>query len=719
MHHRHRLIVLMLQAASTVAAAEPTTSPTSAVRHAVGLNAIADGARGAGPDYAVRFRADGSTFAAAGGVADALLTLRPIDLSRGGRTLPGFLPVSEPIVDGVVAVYERGPGVCEEWRLSVPGVELRVVFQDRPAGDGDLIARYRLNTRLATTSSGDVSNGLVLAAGGVPAIMIGGVTGVDARGMTMPGRMRLDGDELTLSLPAAFVDRAAYPLVLDPLISNLIPLGADPALAEFAPQAAYDVTHDVSLVAWRMTICGVDQIRAQLIGADGELVGGLLILSEDDFDCGDPDDDIIVDSVPLVVPHVANVNLTDRFLVAWGSQQIVGRCVDAVDGKLSPLATLVEGWGPLKDIGGEATLVDNEAILVGVRDGSIMAAQVTVPTSGPPSFLGDAKLGQGSEPNISKSGGASGRYMVAWQWNDRVWGAVIDRNLAVLDPDVAVHNGPEVGWLPKVDGDGERWMVTYFRGEDHVGRLFRMIPAGAISESDLVLAQSTLSFTHDVAWLGDSYLVVRHDHQAGQSFLTASAIEPFGDDVFSCDGPFTFAEGFHASAYYQNLDIAPRRAGGATDPEDRALLTYGGGTSPFDVWAVAYAPTDGMVTNLGGGCGETGRVYTYCPVVGNDPFHIRLRDSYPNAEVVLLLGVAPADIPCGPCSIRVDPMWAKQEYLGKTDPRGDLDRAMPLSSSPTLAGYDFYAQFAVLPPGPPPCSQSTAAWTDAVRFVIE
>jgi len=69
-------------------------------------------------------------------------------------------------------------------------------------------------------------------------VHMGTVTGIDHRGVRARGTIRRDGDCVELSLPASFVDRAAFPLVLDPFVSNALPISAT---------AQYD---SASHVAW-------------------------------------------------------------------------------------------------------------------------------------------------------------------------------------------------------------------------------------------------------------------------------------------------------------------------------------------------------------------------------------------------------------------------------------------------------------------------------------
>ena len=67
---------------------------------------------------------------------------------------------------------------------------------------------------------------------------IGTVLGIDARGRTSPGALRVVGNVVELSLPASFVDSAELPLILDPLVGYILPSLA----RRFAPRPKPNAT---------------------------------------------------------------------------------------------------------------------------------------------------------------------------------------------------------------------------------------------------------------------------------------------------------------------------------------------------------------------------------------------------------------------------------------------------------------------------------------------
>ncbi|MBL8752353.1 MAG: hypothetical protein JNK15_03550, partial [Planctomycetes bacterium] len=290
-----------------LAASGLVAQAAEAVRGSFGVTAGADGACAGGPGYSARFDDAGASFTPLLGPkvgSDPRLHFTFLGCRRGEQALAEGGPVV-PSVEGQVVRYARG-AVVEQYEARVDGVEQSFVFAQRPKGDGDLIVRGRVTTALPLASASAEAVRFELPdLGGVA---FGAVTGVDASGATMRGGLRLCGDELELSLPASFVDSAAYPLVLDPLIATAFAIGNDPAHDDVHPAIAFDTTSSRYLVVWAVVIPVAfatpahTEIRGQFVAAGGGLQGGQLLLATDGHEAAEP--------------VVANINSTNRFLVA-------------------------------------------------------------------------------------------------------------------------------------------------------------------------------------------------------------------------------------------------------------------------------------------------------------------------------------------------------------------------------------------------------------------
>ncbi|HEX5054815.1 MAG TPA: transposase [Planctomycetota bacterium] len=182
------------------------------------------------------------------------LALSKPTVTRGGTTLAVNASPS-PVARALVASCARAEGVEERFDVQPDGVELTWTFAARPAGEGDLVVRYAVHTSLGEPTA--VDGGLLFACdhGGV---RIGRVTGVDARGRRVGGAVQWDGSGVAFSLPASFVDGAAYPIVLDPTMGTTFTVNGSITGIDSDPDAAYDATTDRWLVVWLKTFSATD-----------------------------------------------------------------------------------------------------------------------------------------------------------------------------------------------------------------------------------------------------------------------------------------------------------------------------------------------------------------------------------------------------------------------------------------------------------------------------
>lgn len=141
----------------------------------------------------------------------------------------------EPIVDVNAAPqhvradwrYEyRYAGMTEAYDVSDNGVEQIFVIWNKPTRAGDLVVTGRITTnlRLATAAPASaVHTALTFGdAAGHPLVRYGEAYAIDAGGRRIHALTSFDGTHVKLTVPAAFVASAAFPLTIDPLTSRVI-----------------------------------------------------------------------------------------------------------------------------------------------------------------------------------------------------------------------------------------------------------------------------------------------------------------------------------------------------------------------------------------------------------------------------------------------------------------------------------------------------------------
>jgi hypothetical protein len=167
-----------------------------------------------GHNYRVRLdagvlRFSGPAGASASGEASSF-ELRSI--ARGSKA---ELTAAEPVARGNLLTLNRG--VAEE-RLEVraDGLEQSWVFPRPPAGQGDVTLRLR--TEGMSLGSVD-ARGLHFVAGN-RILTYGHATWVDANHEAASLSARYERGDIVLTVPSRLVDSAAYPAVLDPVVSS-------------------------------------------------------------------------------------------------------------------------------------------------------------------------------------------------------------------------------------------------------------------------------------------------------------------------------------------------------------------------------------------------------------------------------------------------------------------------------------------------------------------
>ena len=191
------------------------------VRSSFGVVRADDRLEAIGPDFKASFDAASFTFTPA--LGERTERNLPVTLSgaRADRGGPAFRadPLALPTGIGTTVLYDHGSFV-ERYDVDADGIEQSFVFDTLPQGSGDLVVALDLTTDLPLELLDGGRAGAQLSMPGAGGVHLSPVIGIDADGDQVPGTIRLDGDSIEWILPAAFVDSADLPLVVDPTLST-------------------------------------------------------------------------------------------------------------------------------------------------------------------------------------------------------------------------------------------------------------------------------------------------------------------------------------------------------------------------------------------------------------------------------------------------------------------------------------------------------------------
>lgn len=197
-----------------------------------------------GGNWKARFDPQGCTFVPfCGEGAPTNFPLR-LELQRatvGGRALdltPGQLQLEQ----GTVRVPRAA--LTERYDTALEHVEQSFVFRSLPTR-GELVVELAITSSMAKVATG----GGIRFANEHGGLDYRDAFALDADGRRLPLAITLDGDVARITIPAAFVESARLPLVLDPVLASTtaIPLGTSQRL----PDVAVLQNPDVSCVVWQ------------------------------------------------------------------------------------------------------------------------------------------------------------------------------------------------------------------------------------------------------------------------------------------------------------------------------------------------------------------------------------------------------------------------------------------------------------------------------------
>lgn len=565
----------------------------------------------------------------------------------------------------------------------------------------------------------------------------GTLVALDALGYSITGEVQVGASSMTWRIPADFVDRAQWPLWLDPLIGSEEAFEAG-NVGEI--DIAYDATSGNYLAVFERIFAQNDKrVRAQRLNSSGFPLGGVIALNELTTTRG---------------PRVASVRGTGRFAAAWvqdffGESQVRLRAVDATTGALSTTIFIVgepEGSIGSCDIAGESTAgFSNQAWVVwDSSNQGIRGARVAVATAGNPTVSSafgivgaPPALEAVRRPSLSASPSGAGRLAVVWTrtsfftGSSRILGATFDRSGNVVQTATQVSPSGVSADRASIDGGGglsnQVYTVAWSErlGEtSHRGRLRRWSPGSAQPLGDVeLLGSSSEQVLTAVAWKDDKVLVAWRSaesvpgtiggtglpctatvtrHWLGVRNANTCQVCPEEALVLAFVNTSLCAG---SSAWLGHLGLALRAGAGETT-SSLGLLVGAAGSSAFSFFgvytqAVSIDSPLAKSTSLGGACGGVGDILALSPpAIGNTNFRLALSGAGSSALLAILNLAAPGTpLECGPCR------WMPFQITSVHTPvLGAVIANVPIPCSPALVGGEIHAQFTVLRPGALGCA---------------
>jgi hypothetical protein len=410
------LILAPVSSAAPAPAQQPANAslpPLSIDRSIVQYQTGPDGALWArGANYKLRLDSDGATylpFFSSSAPQDYALRFALTQATVAGRPLQ-LDGSALPARAGDEVRFDRGP-IDEVYRIAPHQLEQLFVVESLPAR-GELELRVDLKSDLPGST---VADGFEFASE-LGRVEYGRATAVDALGQTLELDCRLETDAISIRVPAAFVEGARLPLVIDPYVLSF---GVETAPVN---SLSGDVSHSTGnsfLASWEEAFSAVDHdVYAVLSDFNGSLSHGAYV----DFT-----------NANWAHPRSAHVTNGDRFLVAaqvgsatGGARKIWGVVRDpnltfvTAQFQISGAASAGDLLNP--DVGGSPATSSPSYFCVAYEriynatDHDIHAQLVD--HNGIPQaatlLVDDSAFTLDSEPSISKSNDAQ-QWIVVWQ----------------------------------------------------------------------------------------------------------------------------------------------------------------------------------------------------------------------------------------------------------------------------------------------------------------
>lgn len=387
-----------------------------------------------------------------------------LDLTLHRATVGGapisMTPEVRPQLDDDRVLLDHG-AIVAEFVLAPGGVEQSFLLPG-PLGRGDLV--LRLGATTVARPLGRDAQGLRFDADGVGVIRYGDVTVFDARGRSWSLESTLDDGAITLTVPAAVLAAARFPVRVDPPVT-FVNFDSD-ADDDEDPDVAYDRVQNKYLVVYERVINASDRdVISRRFDADGTFLEQVAV---------------DISGADTVDPAVAAA--TGEFLVVWNHRG--GVITDnVIRGRTRQAGTTNQGAAfdisagssneENPDVGGSPNPVTHpflvawdERPLLGTRhvkgrrvsSAGAVAAEIAIAATGDDEF----------RPVVSRNAGAAGRWVILWEEQDAGAAGTFLGARAIRDDGSLVQTLLNLGTHPgtepfdaDVDGDGDVWLAAF------------------------------------------------------------------------------------------------------------------------------------------------------------------------------------------------------------------------------------------------------------------
>ncbi|MBX3057670.1 MAG: hypothetical protein KF770_14485 [Anaerolineae bacterium] len=228
-----------------------------------------------------------------------LLNIELAQITVGGRTIPlENTPVYES--DGNIAHAERAPHLLEEFVARDAGIEQQWRLEKPLETPGELVLTILAETPLTLTQTGADIVFQVTGGNGeyIPAIQYSRAVAIDAAGNRQWAQVAyeplatgtgVNQYQLHFTFSEEWLTAAAYPILIDPLISNLIRLEQTaPANNQSAPEVTYNPDQDEFLLVWQDYRNGNWDIYGQRVSGQGALLDENFVVFSGNYQQSNP-----------------------------------------------------------------------------------------------------------------------------------------------------------------------------------------------------------------------------------------------------------------------------------------------------------------------------------------------------------------------------------------------------------------------------------------------
>ena len=563
------------------------------MRSRCGALTTPSGVVAAGATYKACFTAQGVEFTPALGrrvPSNQPLQWSLAAISRDGPVVPPADAVPVLVEDGEHRLVRYARDCCEErYEIRSDGVAQSFLLSALPSGRGDLVVRGTITTALAGPAVGDHDGGVAFSFGELEAVTLSAVEAIDARGRCCPGSIRWHDGCLDYVIPAAFIDSAAMPLLIDPIMATGTAIYW--ALDMENADVDFETSQDVHLMVYEVAYSSgdIDVYGERFVAR--QLVSGLLL----------------IDYTTAIARHPRVIGLGDRgaFVVSLLSNDDVHLCPVSASGQLQPMQRITNTIEAEEqpEIGVDVSGVHGMLVWRSLNRFCRAHLNLLFPTV-PYAMSMQVLPGSGVLGVAISRRTTNGRWLVATEMSgppNRVYVSLCDTLLPIGFTQVS--NGTFDCRNPAVDGDGENWLVGWDQPEapglfdrDVHGRFVHATqPGGLVIETSRALAAAP--FEHEravsIGWMGDSYLVGWSRRDLGNQ-QRCDVMTFDGFTCLPCEAPVTLGGG--------RVDVF-----GMPGFVERNMITVTtttiSGSPVLRLSAFGWRAEDGHATDFGGGCG--------------------------------------------------------------------------------------------------------------------